>query len=374
MKKINFITIGLLMLFVSCSNDLLVENDSLQLTAKSSTYMDVEAIYFDNGVHIEHGCAYNMLVFDDFAHYMTVLEYLEDAVEAHEDDFVEQNIYLDEDELNDYEHDLEAAGEFHYLQPLIDFEDILRFCSLRNKIEIAEIAWLATQTDSTAMDFTNDPDNFYNFAGIGDEERTLLNEQAEVIVGEYLYKFYDGGFIYIPVNDPDITDILIGLNSGELEPDGSFSEQYPQAVVVPDPPQNGGGGGCATHHNKTKYTVVGNNQIKMKAHIGVGFINHKTISTTRGYKWKNGQWKNRRLNISAGFRGHIGNPNFTSCQVMMGHDKDRSIKKRRKRKYPYRVFKSSVPYSFSFKTTGTQERLYSWHHVNGNAHQELIPY
>ena len=374
MKKINFITIGLLMLFVSCSNDLLVENDSLQLTAKSSTYMDVEAIYFDNGVHIEHGCAYNMLVFDDFAHYMTVLEYLEDAVEAHEDDFVEQNIYLDEDELNDYEHELEDMNQFHYLQPLIDFEDILKFCSLRNKIEIAEIAWLATQTDSTAMDFTNDPDNFYNFAGIGDEERTLLNEQAEVIVGEYLYKFYDGGFIYIPVNDPDITDILIGLNSGELEPDGSFSEQYPQAVVVPDPPQNSGGAGCDTHHNKTKYTVVVNNQIKMKAKVKTGPFNHTAISITRGYKWKNGQWKNRRLNIAAGFRGHIGSPYYAPCAVMDNFEPNTSTKKRRKRKYANRVPRAAAPNSYSFKTTGTQERLYSWHRVNGNDHQELIPY
>lgn len=76
--------------------------------------------------------------------------------------------------------------------PLIEFENDLKFCSLRRKIEELENAWLNLQGDGE-WNVEEDPDSHF----IEDEtERSLFSERNEIIIGDKRL-----GFVYYKLFD-----------------------------------------------------------------------------------------------------------------------------------------------------------------------------
>jgi len=120
----------------------------------------------------------NMLVFDSYEQFESILECLRAQVEAH-------NIWFD----SQYGHFtpevqqkiIEETG-FEEFQPLTDFEGIHEFTSLRQTINAGVTLWL--QND--VLDFENDPDRH---PILEDELRALLNPDAQVKIGETIYDF-----------------------------------------------------------------------------------------------------------------------------------------------------------------------------------------
>ncbi|MBS4041666.1 MAG: hypothetical protein KGZ81_13845, partial [Flavobacteriales bacterium] len=208
MKRIllNFsILLGLVV--VSCDNaDLSQEqnakNDNSLMQRQSTMFSYIESTQINNGVDCEN----NILIFPTWEKYWETIEVLDQMIENDCDSFdatVPNNITDDQ-----YDALADAAG-FDEDNVLRKFEEDLAFCSLRRKIESLENDWLDQQGDGQ-WDINADPDNHF----IDDEtERTLLSQNAEVIIGSkergyVYYKFIDDEGNWIEVHNNDSQAIL----------------------------------------------------------------------------------------------------------------------------------------------------------------------
>lgn len=363
MKLTKFLLALTAIIMFSCADDIEIQENfntnELTTFSQNPTYMDVEAIYIDNGT--PQNCEFNMLVFESVNHYTQVLEALEELIEAHEDNFVSQYDNLNEDDLNHVE---EQIGHNEYL-PLIQFEQELGFCSLRQVVSVWQEDWLESQPEND-IDFSDDPDDWFTFAE-DDAERTLLNIYGEVVIDRTLYKFTNEGFYEINLNSPNLTDILNRINNNGESPEeivrtfGSEVSYETQAQSHPDP--------CLTNLKKSKKLIIDDRRIKMKHRLYTGTFNRTAMSKTVGYKKRGSKWKRRRMRISAGFRGTISSPN-QFCNEEVNFDVQRSVKKRRTRKYAKRLSRSNYPnnWKISYHELGT------WHSIEGNEHIEPLPY
>lgn len=122
------------------------------------------------------------LHFNNLRDFQATLACLENQVDAHNDAFETQNANLTDDEIDALE---EKIG-FDDWKPLVDFENRFRFASRRAYIESQIVNWLNNPT----FDEKTDPDEQ---DGLSEELRTLLNVKGEVLIGEEVYNFLNGG-------------------------------------------------------------------------------------------------------------------------------------------------------------------------------------
>lgn len=122
------------------------------------------------------------LRFNNLRDFQATLACLESQVDAHNDAFEAQNAHLTDDEIDALE---EKIG-FDDWKPLVDFENRFRFASRRAHIENQIVSWLNNST----FNEKTDPDEQ---DGLSEELRTLLSVKGEVLIGEEVYNFLDGG-------------------------------------------------------------------------------------------------------------------------------------------------------------------------------------
>jgi len=121
-----------------------------------------------------------MLRFNDFEHFQSVQQCLEDALEAHNQAFEDQYGYLPDNELNDL---IEEIG-FDEFQPLSQFEQSKSFYSLRNMINAQVVEWL----NHPELDFDNDPNDQANVSAV---VQSLLNTQGKIMIDGKVYDIND---------------------------------------------------------------------------------------------------------------------------------------------------------------------------------------
>ncbi len=144
-----------------------------------------------------------MLEFSDINAYETTLADLEEKLEMHDDSFIQEYGYLDDEALNDKEEEI----GFNDQLPLIEFENQLGFQnSMRKAFVIAEKEWL----NNEVLDPATDPSNTYVF---GNAEMALLNEGGEVKIGKSLLKLTKDGFVEI--TDGDMNK-LVRFDNGDM--------------------------------------------------------------------------------------------------------------------------------------------------------------
>lgn len=145
-----------------------------------------------------------LLRFNNLEHVKLVLKELSTAYDTHEESFLSQYPNIDGDSLVNIE---DKIGYNEFL-PFEAFENKLGVKSLRSIVFETEEKWLNSDQ--------KEEEQFYRFDFIvEDEVQTILNEYAELIIGDTIYKFYSGGYIAVPNLDFNLLQKL--RNSQDIQ-------------------------------------------------------------------------------------------------------------------------------------------------------------
>ena len=373
MKK-NIFKIAFLLTFSfnSCDKAELNENEikqanktgSQETIRQSSMFNYIESINVNNGLNTE--CENNFLIFPSWEEYHLTIEKLDELTENYCNAF-DANIPANISDEQYYAL-CESAG-FDEDNVLRQFEENLAFCSLRQKINVAEDAWLDTQSE-TGPFVGNDPDDDF----IDDEtERALLNEGHEVIIGDrkkgyVIYKFIDDLGNFYQINNMDL-ELLQAINNGQV-PVGN-----PNLVINSTKPSDDE---CKQKVKEKKFEENGIYRFKriskIRKSIDYEIRYSKIRATTKGYKLKKGKWKRRRTDITASIGAVDSNTNgfiYVECNKEQELLKTKSKKRRRvsvEKKCPDLISVNDKLDSWSI----IDNKIYSFHQqVNFNVSKDF---
>jgi hypothetical protein len=297
----------------SCDNaDLNNQNakDQIVIAKRESSFFSyIEATQINENSE----CPNNILIFPTWDKYWDTIDALDQMIEDECDAFdatVPNNTSDD-----DYDALANAVG-FDEDNVLLSFEEDLGFCSLRTKLLLLENDWLDQQGNGE-WDASTDPDNHF----IDDDtERAILSYDAEVIIGDIqrgyvYYKFLDDVGNWIEVHNSDF-DAMAQVSNGNIPTNN------PNVIVV-TPEREVGTSSCKDKVKEVTYEVLGGNRIKRISKVRPAFgtncssnpctsvLPSKIKVKTKGYKWKNGKWRNRRTWVAAGINDiNIINPGY----------------------------------------------------------------
>jgi hypothetical protein len=335
-------------IFLSCDNKDTLEESGTALDfntymRQSSFYENVEAAHINNG--LPSNCENNILIFPDWETYFNTIEKIDEAIELHCDFFeANANPNFTDEQYEDYA----ASIGFDEDEPLRKFENDLRFCSLWKKIFDQETAWLSQQGDGE-WDADQDPDNHFVFE---DSERVLLNEYAEVMIGDrkkglIIYKFYEWGNIEIHNND------FVSLQQINLT--GIIPTDNPNVIVNDEKSETSEVGvDCKGGATQRKYFSTGSSTRikavdKLKSFSGQprAWKNSKIKSKTKYYR-KKGVWRRGKTTLSAGWQDASCNvlsywADWRSCGSEFRFDNIKT-RKRSKVKNKYKYNSSDIHY------------------------------
>lgn len=303
MKNFKKFTIGMIGAIIlstglySCSNDDVTKETEENLQGKSLE-SKVSSMRIDNG--IPSASSNNILVFES-------REALENVFNEMTQEYDKYNEVLDQKIPNDLEDDdLEdfiIKNNLDEDYTLNNFEKKFGFKSLRKTINEAEAAWLETQGE--VMDVDTDPDNHFI---VSDFERTLLNEGSELIVKDaekrpIIFKYFEWGHIEISNLD---TETLREINQGNINDPQVLENMAASKSFLKIFWKNKDGliiSGCRRSGSKVDYYYYGGKQIKGFTSQNRGIFDKTLVAKTKGYQWKKGKWKNRKLWLHAGVSG-----------------------------------------------------------------------
>ena len=296
----NFYLILLTSIFIfsSCSDEVNFTEE------QNSAQQDVKLI--TNGNKSSNGNS--MLHFSDIEAYKKTILKLEAQYEEYDDAFLEHWAQLNDEELDKKEDELGYTPQ----QPFIDFEKQFNgFKSLREVIDEKEKKWLNNET----LDEANDPYDHFVF---DEEERTVLNKNAQVKIGKELYQMTMFGYIKITDGDFATLDLVLNNDIRNLHLsnvvivgsyDGTVDNSNTQSTTTTD----GTSGSttttgttstdtsCRTDFDATQYYYPSSNR-KIKGYQKLDkytwAYGTAIRAKTRHFKKKHGRWKCRR--------GHIG--------------------------------------------------------------------
>tara|TARA_B110001469_G_scaffold127397_1_gene148120 strand:+ start:4668 stop:5768 length:1101 start_codon:yes stop_codon:yes gene_type:complete len=136
-----------------------------------------------------------ILHFADMATFLAVEADLEQQVEELDDAFVDVYNYLNDEDINLMQEDL----NFDEFQPLYDFEENFpNFNSIRAKI--AEETMIYDEIED--QDPNSDPED--SFIIFSDVTRTLINESGDIAIGNKIYRINNDGSHW-EINSLDVT-------------------------------------------------------------------------------------------------------------------------------------------------------------------------
>lgn len=302
MKKILTVLPILGMFFLSCNKDEITENE---------TYDNPKSFASRNsGFHIEtidNGLDGQILFFDSAESYRNVQEDLFNQTQAYLDGYQPQiPTDLNDDDLEAYLNGIGYNEDFIYEQ----FEQSIGFNSFRVKLNNDIDAWLETQTNPEMMvNEENDPDNN---TLVLESDRALYNMGGEVVVLDSLQnpiilKAFDWGHLIIKDFD---TNILKTINNESIKSLGQIQARFGglsnvviKGEIVPTEKP------CQQDNIKNKkhvFSANGQHNVKSiiknrNAPLDSSGQHDRLIIKTKGYLWKNGQWRNRAVWLVNGF-------------------------------------------------------------------------
>lgn len=203
------------------------------------------------------------------------------------------------------------------------------------------------QSDQPGWSWDDNPTDNDVISGV---EQTFWNPQNEIVVCNVIYKYVDGGLLHIPIRHPNASDILASGNEGvgiedimskfegttdpkDYDPQKPYGEIFPPNSAV-----------CIYNINETERFVNpqnSNRSVDAKHKIRSGLFNKVYKSITKSFKRKNGKWKKRRTNISAGFDGDFHDPSI-GCESNIPRIVGSSVKKKRRREYAARIPRAGI--------------------------------
>lgn len=171
---------------ISCQKDKKEETQDLDSSFNIQSNIDYSKIaIISKGFRGNNGSS-QMLHFKDIKSVKQTISELERQVKDLDHAFVKKYSNLDEEAINVKEDEI----KFNEEKPLLDFNKQLNFKSLYKKISTEEEEWLRQDE----LDFDNDPDNHFI---LEDEVRAILNTDAELMIGDKIYKYNKDGYFEI---------------------------------------------------------------------------------------------------------------------------------------------------------------------------------
>lgn len=343
----NIVKISLLsifMIFSSCDK----ENVSENIVNESSR----EGIRFVTNSSENHRTSQvnGLLAFDDIETFLNTIEDLEKEAEDYDNDFLSKWDHLNDDALEAKEIELSHNPN----QPMADFEsDFSGFVSLRKAIEnqLEDLIKFQTLNDS------NDPDNHYVME---DAVRTVLNADAQVMIGHSLYQMTRFG--YVEITDGDFNTLALIANA-----DATQYTNLPNLVIHGGYYGSNSGNNtqnnapsCRTDYDETNYKTTSSNRRvkgiqKLKGHSALWGTKIKSKTVHQKKRWWGG-WTSQRTWIKAKIEGESVN---NSCNQP---NEENEFKQGRKHKV---IAKISGPSSYAYKTK--HQELKTIHFKNGNS-------
>lgn len=304
MKKILTVLPILGMFFLSCDKD--------EVYVDETTNESENVAIRNSGFHMEtidNGLDGQILFFDSAESYNNVQQDLFNQTQAYLDGYQPQiPTELNDDQLEEYLNNIGYNEDIIYE----GFEQSIGFNSFRVKLNNDIDVWLESQTNQEMMiNEENDPDNN---TLVLESDRTLYNMGGEVVVLDSLqnpviYKAFDWGHLIIKDFD---TDILKAINVQNIKSFEQIQSQFGELssiemkkdfIDASTPAQ------CITDNVKSKKHVFSQNgQHNVKSIIkkrNTPFTSSheydRLLIKTKGYLWKRGEWRNRKVWLVSGF-------------------------------------------------------------------------
>lgn len=265
-----------------------------------------------NGISVVNG----MLHFQDMGHVQSVMESLYQNYVIHDDNFLSSYPDLTSDELEAKEEEI----GFRDYKTYEDFEEDLNFNSLRSHIEKQNEIYLDLDDDRL-----DDPDDHFI---ILDEERAILNLNAEVMIGKSIFKMFDWGYIEIPDADFNKLEIIranpeAALIMDNVKIEGDIMDIRPGTVEEPAP--NDGltlTPACKGYkRSRDKEDFGSDARIKWKVAIRTLPWGRYVIAKSKNFLRKNSKWKKHRCQTKVRVWGSISgyeeteNGNVNKCSI-----------------------------------------------------------
>lgn len=356
MNKSIFILFLIFSIITSCSEDILENQDNateshFRVMSKNN---NIISTHINNGT--TSNCSSNILIFENFELVNETLELLRNNYKNHDNRFVQSYSNLNNDEL--FEKELELNHNPY--ETFEEFENSLNFCSLRQELFSETRKWLNNQKTLEGVDFMENPDNHFVFDLT---ERTILNEQNEIIIGDTLYKLDEKGYYKFSIEEENYLMNVVKLNNGENIPLSYYSPYTFSDVGIP----------CMVQHNHTRYQqVTPKIKIKMNSQTHYNFFQGRTItSKTTAYKYRPFTgWDTYRTNIAAGYRGEISNPCSTVCDNFVPFNVETAITR------SYSVLYKNRSNCSGYWTTDAnpdEDKTSSYHYIDGNYFLKPLP-
>jgi|GEM_PF-2171697 len=353
MKKILNLIILFGIVASSCSNEDLLQKEELSVVKQRQGGMFdyIEAISIGNRTDCEN----NILVFPSWEKYKETIEMLEKMKEDYCDSF-EAGLPRDVTE-EEYDVLADAVG-FDEDDILLQFENDLRFCSLRKKIEVLETAWLELQGDGE-WNADEDPDNHFIDDTI---ERTLLSENAEVII-----KDEEGKYVYYKLLDDDGSRVEIhdDMEAVEKMINGIDVSDNPNVFLknnvykYVDGPCRGNVTNIAYYYGPNGTRIKQVDKVRKQDDWGG---ESKIKAKTKGYRWIRKKWRNRKTTIVAGINAYnINSSGYITKYCWTSKDIFRRVQKYRKEV----VVKYHLPKSQGASIEVQNNSAYGFHSQSG---------
>lgn len=266
---------------------------------------------YGNSGENSRGLLNKILSFDSEEEYYTTLDSLNQVFENYQLEFQEKYKEVNDENLNE----LIISERIDLELPLTEFETKYNFTSLRNNLNEKEALWL----NQPEPDFENSPQIF----PIEDHvERTLWNENGEIMIGGKIYKYEDDRFIKIEDGDFEKLELI---NSGDLN---IFSNENIYVENLTEVNSSSSNYICKRNNNKSttkisnglvKVRLVCANRIKSKSWE---FGKHKMTANSYSYvKFNEGSWRKYVCTIKVSMTGFKYFGCSTSSPV--NHSKER---------------------------------------------------
>ena len=308
LNKIKILAIGLIVVligFVACKKVKL--QDSITSTNSEFTFKITSEINYSDitiktkGFKGENGSV-KILAFKDMNSFKATLSELERQTKEYNSAFVSLYSNLDDEDLNAKEEEIGFDDE----KPLSDFEHHFNFISLRNKIVNEEEEWL----NHEVLDENNDPTDQFDF--LFNEEMTLLNRDAEVIIGGSVFKLVNNGYYEIFDGDIQTLSSLENISSNDV---------LPENVLFVDGNSNCSScksGGCNSNKRNSGKKNSGSYRIKWVVSHWTNPWERRVAAKTKNYKKRGWRWKKYTTYCKARVYGSISDlSNNANCSKQL---------------------------------------------------------
>lgn len=263
------------------------QNNQGRLKNAENSEISYDLITVDNGI----------LVFESQEDFETILAQLEEAQMNWVTEFNETYGYLSEEEFNYF---ADSLGYFED-QPLVEFEEVLGFTSLRSVIQEALNEWLETGDTN----WENNPDHHFIFDPFF---RTLLNPDLAIKIEGIIY------FIQGPTSCYEITDGKISTLNGlknylSKNESANYESSLPENVSYFNAELFSSTCKASKNFGPDLWIYYDQYNNKYLLEGSGGFINlpfyHKIHSLSKTYKWVTNKYKDYKTTIRTAFAGYV---------------------------------------------------------------------